>query len=114
MYNKDISEKIVSDCFDMMDNIRNSKNICKEIADRARVDKRVKDYDYSRIYEYYMVIVSRDMRANQIVEEVVNINGGVKGYDTDIYMQLIYDYEEMIILNKEVNMARNAIRDRYA
>lgn len=114
MYNKDISEKIVSDCFDMMDNIRESKNICKEIVDRAREDKKVKDYDYSNIYEYYMVIVSRDARANQIVEEIVDINGGVEGYDTDIYMKLIYDYEEMIILNKEVNIARNKIRERYA
>ena len=114
MYNKDISEKIVSDCFDMMDNIRESKRVCKEIVDRAREDKKVKDYDYSNIYEYYMVIVSRDARANQIVEEVIDINGGVKGYDTDIYMKLIYDYEEMLILNKEVNIARNKIRERYA
>lgn len=114
MYNKDISEKIVSDCFDMMDNIRQSRNVCKEIVDRAREDKKVKDYDYCNIYEYYMVINSRDARANQIVEEVININGGVKGYDTDIYMKLIYDYEEMITLNKEVNIARNKIRERYA
>ena len=94
MYNKDISEK-------------------KEIVDRAREAKRVKDYDYCNIYEYYMVIVSRDARVNQIVNEVVDINGGVKGYDTDIYMKLIYDYEEMIILNKEVNIARNKIREKY-
>ena len=111
MYNKEISEKIVSDCFDMMDNIRESRNICKEIVDRAREDKKV--YDYSNIYEYYKVIVSRDAIANQIVEEVIDINGGVKGYDTDIYMQLIYDYEEMLVLNKEVNMARDYIRERY-
>lgn len=114
MYNKEISEKIVNDCLDMMDNIRLSRNVCKEIVDRAREDKKVKDCDYSKIYEYYMVIVSRDARANQIVEEVVDINGGVKGYDTDIYMKLIYDYEEMITLNKEVNIARNKIRERYA
>ena len=113
MYNKDISEKIVNDCLDMMDNIRLSRNVCKEIVDRAREDKKVKNYDYSNIYEYYMVIVSRDARANQIVEEIVDINGGVEGYDTDIYMKLIYDYEEMIILNKEVNIARNKIRERY-
>lgn len=113
MYNKDISEKIVSDCFDMMDNIRESRNVCKGIVDRAKEDKKVKVSDYSNIYEYYMVIVSRDARANQIVEEVVDINSGVEGYDTDIYMKLIYDYEEMIILNKEVNIARNKIRKRY-
>ena len=114
MYNKDISEKIVSDCFDMMDNIRYSRNVCKELVDRAREDKKVKDYNYSYIFEEYKVIESRDARANHIVEEVVDINGGVKGYDTDIYMKLIYDYEEMIILNKEVNIARNRIRERYA
>lgn len=114
MYNKEISEKIVNDCLDMMDNIRLSRNVCKEIVDRAREDKKVKDCDYSNIYEYYMVINSRDARANQIVEEVVDINGGVKGYDTGIYMKLIYDYEELITLNKEVNIARNKIRERYA
>ena len=114
MYNKDISEKIISDCLDMMDNIRYSRNVCREILDRAREDKKVKDYDYCKLFEYYMVINSRDARANEIVEEVVDINGGVKGYDTDTYMKLIYDYEEMIILNKEVNIARNKIREKYA
>ena len=114
MYNKDISEKIVNDCFDMMDNIRRSKTVCKEIIDRAREDKNVKAYEYYSIYEHCRVIVSRDKRANQLVEEVVNINGGVKGYNTDIYMKLIYDYEEMLELNKEVNTARNKIRERYA
>lgn len=113
MYNKEISEKIVSDCFDMMDNIRQSRDVCKEIVDRAKEDKKVKDYAYSNIYEYYMVIVSRNARGNQIVAEVIDINGGVEGYDTDIYMKLIYDYEEMIILNKEVNIAQNKIREKY-
>ena len=114
MYNKDISEKIVSDCFDMMDNIRKSKNVCKEIVDRASKDKKVKDYNYSIILEEYKVIESRDVRANSIVEKILDINGGTKGYDTNIYLMLINLYTDLIVLNKEVNIARNYIRERYA
>jgi hypothetical protein len=114
MYNKEISEKIVNDCFDMMDNIRLSRNVCKEIVNRAEKDKNVKDYDLGNILAYYKVIESRDVRVNGIVEKIIDINGGVKGYDTNIYLMLINLYEDLIVLNKEVNIARNKIRERYA
>lgn len=106
MYNKDISEKIVSDCFDMMDNIRQSKTICKKIVGRNTVSD-----EYLEVYKEMEGI---DKTTQKMVNMVVDINGGVKGYNTETYFLLITLYQTIIHDNMKVNTIRNYIRERYA
>ena len=105
MYNKDISEKIVSDAFDMMDNIRESKRVCKDIIGRNKVS--------DEYLELYKEIESIDKTTQKMVSMIVDINGGVKGYDTETYFLLITLYQTIIHDNMEVNTIRNKIREKY-
>ena len=105
MYNKEISEKIVSDAFDMMDNIRESKRVCKDIIGRNKVS--------DEYLELYKEIESIDKTTQKMVSMIVDINGGVKGYDTETYFLLITLYQTIIHDNMEVNTIRNKIRDKY-
>lgn len=105
MYNKEISEKIVSDAFDMMDNIRESKRVCKDIIGRNKVS--------DEYLELYKEIESIDKTTQKMVSMIVDINGGVKGYDTETYFLLITLYQTIIHDNMEVNTIRNKIREKY-
>lgn len=105
MYNKDISEKIVSDAFDMMDNIRESKRVCKDIIGRNKVS--------DEYLESYKEIERIDKTAQKMVSMIVDINGGVKGYDTETYFLLITLYQTIVHDNMEVNTIRNKIREKY-
>lgn len=118
MYNKEISEKIVSDCFDMMNNIRESWRACKEIADRAKreiesIHAKIYGEAFCNLMELWRGLESKKENAEKTVEEILDINGGMKGYDTRTYLLLLNHYTYLVMLNKEVNNARNKIRERY-
>ena len=111
MYNKEISEKMLSDAFDMMDNIRESKRVCKDIVDRNKMKMNSTEFDC--IMEALDVIDELDNKTKKYVAEMLDINGEVRGYNTETYLRLINLYEGIVKSNKEVYDRRNYIREKY-
>ena len=111
MYNKEISEKMLDDAYDMMDNIRESKNICEDIINRNK--KKMDSIDYGSAMYVLNTIEQLYNETLNDVSEMVDINGEVKGYDTETYLRLINLYGCIVRNNKEVNGIRNKIRERY-
>lgn len=46
-------------------------------------------------------------------EDMIDINGGINGYNTDVYLEYIGMYEEVVRSNKECNKRCNEIREKY-
>lgn len=111
MYNKEISEKMLDDAYDMMDNIRHSRNICEDIINRNK--KKMDSIDYGSAMYVLNIIEQLDNKTQKDVAEMIDINGGVKGYDTKTYLRLINLYAGIVENNKEANDIRNRIREKY-
>jgi hypothetical protein len=111
MYNKEISEKMLDDAFYMMDNIRESKNICEDIINRNK--KKMDSIDYGSAMYVLNIIEQLDNETQKDVSEMIDINGEVEGYDTETYLLLINLYGCIVRNNKEMIELRNKIRERY-
>ena len=118
MYNKEISEKMLSDAFDMKGNIKNSRSVCFDIYDRAKRQSesshaKIYGNELSNLYALWESIKGLYDKAYDILEQMIDINGGVKGYDTETYICLINLYEELVKDNMKVNVTRNELREKY-
>lgn len=112
MYNKDISEKMLEDVIDMYDNISKIKKVCGEIVSRNVI--KIKDNEeLGDLFDKYTYISKAERRVNALREDMIDTNGGVRGYDSSVWLLYVNAYSETIEWNIRCNKRCEEIRKKY-